>query len=120
MFNAEASFTCNSCICIAGRISAANIIEKSKLAVLSPESTVRKFRTDVLKAKPKLLIDCLIKEFVLYDDKIQIYFHSPIKLSPDNSRGFTFYTEDIKITYKNPHRSDRYGFKYNLQWKYSR
>lgn len=25
--------------------------------------------------------------------------------SPDNSRGFTFYTEDIKFTYKDPHRS---------------
>ena len=43
---------------------------------------------------------------VLYDDKIEIYFNSPIKLSPDNSRGFTFYTEDIKITYKDPDKSD--------------
>lgn len=82
------------------------LIEKSKLAVQLPESTVRKFYTDALKAEPKLLIDCLIKEIVLYDDKIEIYFNSPIKLSPDNSRGFTFYTEDIKITYKDPHRSE--------------
>ena len=42
---------------------------------------------------------------MLYDDKIEIYFNSPIKISPDESRGFTFYTEDIKITYKDPHRS---------------
>ena len=82
------------------------LIEKSKLAVQLPESTVRKFYTDALKAEQKLLIDCLIKEIVLYDDKIEIYFNSPIKLSPDNSRGFTFYTEDIKITYKDPHRSE--------------
>ena len=82
------------------------LIEKSKLAVQLPESTVRKFYTDALKAEPKLLIDCLIKEIVLYDDKIEIFFNSPIKLSPDESRGFTFYTENIKITYKDPHRSE--------------
>ena len=33
------------------------LIEKSKLAVQLPESTVRKFYTDALKAEPKLLID---------------------------------------------------------------
>lgn len=82
------------------------LIEKSKLAVQLPESTVRKFYADALNAEPKLLIDCLVKEIVLYDDKIEIYFNSPIKLNPDNSRGFTFYTEDIKITYKDPHRSE--------------
>ena len=54
----------------------------------------------------KELFDCLIKEIVLYDDKIEIYFNSPIKLSPDESRGFTFYTENIKITYKDPHWSE--------------
>ena len=67
---------------------------------------MRKFYADALKAEPKLLIDCLIKEIVLYDDKIEIYFNSPIKLSPDESRGFTFYTEDIRIIYKDPHRSN--------------
>ena len=82
------------------------LIEKSKLAVQLPESTVHKFYTDALKAEPKLLIDCLIKEIILYDDKIEIYFNSPIKISPDESRGFTFYTENIKITYKDPHRSE--------------
>ena len=28
------------------------------------------------------------------------------KISPDESQGFTFYTENIKITYKDPHRSE--------------
>ena len=81
------------------------LIEKNKLALQLSEDTVRKFYTDALKAEPKLLIDCLIKEIILYDDKIEIYFNSPIKISPDESRGFTFYTENIKITYKDPHRS---------------
>lgn len=82
------------------------LIEKSKLALQLSEDTVRKFYTDALKAEPKLLIDCLIKEIILYDDKIEIYFNSPIKISPDEGRGFTFYTENIKITYKDPHRSE--------------
>lgn len=82
------------------------LIEKNKLALQLSEDTVRKFYTDALKAEPKLLIDCLIKEIILYDDKIEIYFNSPIKISPDESRGFAFYTENIKITYKVPHRSE--------------
>lgn len=82
------------------------LIEKNKLALQLSEDTVRKFYTDALKAEPKLLIDCLIKEIILYDDKIEIYFNSPIKISLDESRGFTFYTENIKITYKDPHRSE--------------
>lgn len=49
------------------------LIEKSKLALQLSEDTVRKFYTDALKAEPKLLIDCLIKEIILYDDKIEIY-----------------------------------------------
>lgn len=93
------------------------LIEKSKLAVQLPESTVRKFYTDALKAEPKLLIDCLIKEIVLYDDKIEIYFNSPIKISPDESRGFTFYTENIKITYKDPHRSESVVIKAVFEMK---
>ena len=72
------------------------LIEKSKLALQLSEETVRKFYTDALKVEPKLLIDCLIKEIVLYDDKIEIYFNSPIKISPNECRGFTFYTENIK------------------------
>ena len=59
----------------------------------------------------RLLIDCLVKEILLYDDKIEIYFNSPIKPSPaeggpDESRGFLFYTEDIRIAFKDPHRSE--------------
>ena len=89
-----------------GELERQMLIEKNKLALQLPEATVRKFYTNALKAEPKLLIDCLIKEIILYDDKIEIYFNSPIKISPDESRGFTFYTENIKITYKNPHRSE--------------
>lgn len=87
------------------------LIEKSKLAVQLPEAIIRKFYTKALEMEPRLLIDCLVKEILLYDDKIEIYFNSPIKPSPaeggpDESQGFLFYTEDIRIAFKDPHRSE--------------
>ena len=87
------------------------IIEKSKLAVTLSEETVREFYTQALKLEPQLLIDSLVKEIVLYDDKIEIYFNSPIQPrnkdgSPDESQGFVFYSEDIHLLLKDPHRSE--------------
>ena len=87
------------------------IIEKSKLAVTLSEETVREFYTQALRLEPQLLIDCLVKEIVLYDDKIEIYFNSPIQPrdkdgSPDESQGFVFYSEDIRLLLKDPHRSE--------------
>ena len=38
------------------------------------------------------MIDYLIKEIRIYDDKIEITFNSPIKTSPDKNQGF-FITE---------------------------
>ena len=86
------------------------IIEKSKLAVTLSEETVREFYTQALRLEPQLLIDCLVKEIVLYDDKIEIYFNSPIQPSnedgsPDESQGFVFYSEDVRLLLKDPHRS---------------
>ena len=39
------------------------------------------------------LINYLIKEVVLYDDKIEIYFNKPTRTSPDGDRGFSVYSE---------------------------
>ena len=87
------------------------IIEKSKSAVTLSEETVREFYTQALRLEPQLLIDCLVKEIILYDDKIEIYFNSPIQPrdkdgSPDESQGFVFYSEDIHLLLKDPHRSE--------------
>ena len=52
--------------------------------------------------EPKTLITYLIKQVVLYDDKIKIQFNSPIRISPDNEQsGLIFYSETIEmITFK--------------------
>ena len=41
-----------------------------------------------LKLEPKMLIDYLIKEIVVYEDTLEITFNSPIKRSPDTNQGF--------------------------------
>lgn len=67
------------------------LIEKSKTAVKVSEQDIREFYEQALREEPKMLINCLIKEIVLFDDRMEIYFNSPIKKSPDESRGFSFY-----------------------------
>lgn len=68
------------------------LIEKSKTAVKVSEQNIREFYEQALREEPKMLINYLIKEIVLFDDRMEIYFNSPIKKSPDESRGFSFYS----------------------------
>ena len=93
------------------------LIEKRKLSVQLSEETIRRFYTEALKSEPQLLIECLVKEIILFDDKIEIQFNSPIKISPDESRGFTFYTEDIRLSYKDPHRADAIRIEVQFEMK---
>jgi hypothetical protein len=44
-----------------------------------------------------MLIEYLIKEIKLYEDKIEVIFNSPINTSPDESQGFIFYEKTIKV-----------------------
>ena len=39
-----------------------------------------------------MLINNLVKEIVMYDDKIEIFFHKPTQNNPDESRGCFVYT----------------------------
>lgn len=58
-----------------------------------------------LKYEPQMIINYLIKEIVLYDDRIEIIYNSPLDNSPkqtntnpdDNSRGFCFYLKKIRL-----------------------
>ena len=85
------------------------LIERSKQAVQFKESDIREFYEQMLD-EPKTLITYLIKQVILYDDKIEIQFNSPIRISPDDEsckpaasvrRGFSFYSETIElITFK--------------------
>ena len=41
-----------------------------------------------MQAEKRLLVNLLIQEIVLYDDKIEIYFNNPTTKSPDDGQGF--------------------------------
>lgn len=73
------------------------LIERSKTAVKLSESDMREFYLQALELEPQMLINYLIKEIVLFDDKIEIHYNSPIRISPDDSQGFSFYSKTIQI-----------------------
>lgn len=77
------------------------LIERSKQAVQFKASDIREFYEQMLQ-EPKMLITYLVKQVVLYDDKIKIQFNSPIRISPDDEKsGLIFYSETIEmITFK--------------------
>ena len=67
------------------------LIEQSKCVTKIPESVIREFYTEALKMEAVMLVNYLIREIVLYNDKIEIYFHTPLKNGPDDNRGCSFY-----------------------------
>ena len=67
------------------------LIEKSKTAVKVPESFILEYYEEALHLEATMLVNLLVKEVVLYNDRIQIHFNSPIKNCPDESQGFSFY-----------------------------
>ena len=67
-------------------------IEQNKQSVRMTESEIRAFYQKALLLEPKMLISSLVKEIVLYDDRMDIYYNTPFKTSPDDSRGSSFYT----------------------------
>ncbi|MDE5655208.1 MAG: recombinase family protein [Clostridia bacterium] len=75
------------------------LIEHSKQAVQLKENDIREFYTQILKSEPRILIEYLIKQIKVFDDKIEIQFNSPIRISPDNEncRGFLFYKNIVKL-----------------------
>lgn len=74
-------------------------IEQSKETVLITEKEIRKYYEEALKLEPQMLVNYLIKEIVLYDNRTDIIYNSPIKStnSPDDSQGFSFYTKSVRL-----------------------
>lgn len=70
------------------------IIEQSKERAKLTKDDVIKHVVTTLRKLPRQLLDLLIKEIRLYNDKIEIDFHFVDKKSPDdkNRWGFCFYT----------------------------
>ena len=62
------------------------IIEKGKNAVRVSEEQIRAYYKEALALEAQMLINYLVDEIVMYDDKIEIFFHKPTRNSPDESR----------------------------------
>ena len=54
---------------------------------------LKEFYMEALRLEPKLLIDYVIQEIKVFEDKIEITFNSPIRKSPDDSQGFFIFQE---------------------------
>ena len=67
------------------------LIEQNRNAVRIKASEIREYYKEALTLEAQGLINYLIKEIVLFDDKIEIYFNKPTRTSPDESRGFSVY-----------------------------
>lgn len=73
------------------------LIEKSKNAFKVSKQALKEFFIEALKLEPKILIDYVIKEIRVYEDKLEIIFNSPIKRSPDNNQGFFLFAFNSKL-----------------------
>lgn len=75
------------------------LIERSKQSIKIPESVMRTFYTEALKLEPKMLIEFLVKEIILFDDKVKIIFNNPTR-SLDESQGFSLCKISGNLHYK--------------------
>ena len=74
------------------------IVEKSKTNFKLTKEDIVTYLNDALKLEPQLLINYIVNQIILFDDKMQIYFNSPtIKTTIENRTPFS-----TKI-YKLPH-----------------
>ena len=74
------------------------LIEQSKQVVKITEAQIRTFYKQALQLEPQMLIGYLVKEIVLFDDRIDIIYNTPLNASPDDDhRGFCFFMKNIKL-----------------------
>ncbi len=75
------------------------LIEQSKQTVKITETQIRTFYEQALKYEPQMLINYIVKEIIMYDDRIDIIYNSPIIESPDdeNRQGFVFNMKSVRL-----------------------
>ena len=74
-----------------GELEKEILIEQSKAIVKVPESVIREYYEQALKMEGAVLINLFIRKIVLYNDKIEIYFNTPLRNGPDDNRGCSFF-----------------------------
>ncbi len=97
------------------------IIEQNKASVILTEKQILEFYKKALQLEPSLLINYLVKQVVLFDDKIEIQFNTPLQKSPedDSLQGFSLSTRNVNISYRLPFRINavKHNFEINIIFK---
>lgn len=70
-------------------------IEKAQSAFKLSRQEIADFYKHGLEQEPQMLINLLIKQIQLFDDKMIIVYNSPKTMSLDESQGFSFYTDNV-------------------------
>lgn len=92
------------------------LVEQSKTAIRLTENRLREYFETGIQLEAKMLINYFIKEVILYDDRIDIIYKNPLTYSPDYEigQGFSFYTKEIRYTYKIAQRKDCVIYDYKI------
>lgn len=64
-------------------------IEQANTTQKLSEKDVRQFYRQALEYEPVMLLNYLVESITLYDDRMEIKYKTPLKKSPDDSRGFS-------------------------------
>ena len=75
------------------------VAEESHDKLPITKSDIKRFIRKAVEKNPALMIKTLIKEIILYDDRIEIYYNYTKNKSPDDDdhRGFCFYEEIVGL-----------------------
>ena len=69
------------------------LIEQSKNNIKLSRYEIANHFEKALRLESKILIDYMIKEIKIFEDKIIIQFNNPLQKSPDSSQGFLLFEE---------------------------
>ena len=72
------------------------IVEKSKTNFKLTKEDIVTYLNDALKLEPQLLINLIVNQIILFDDKMQIYFNSP-SITTTNENKTPFSTKIYKL-----------------------
>ena len=61
----------------------------SKMQVKVSEKEIRAYYEEALMKESQMLINFLIREIIVFDDEIHIYFNNPLQTGPDAGQGLS-------------------------------